>query len=72
MNPLAEIVAERVVSDILQEASEELRGRSSKTWAALLVAAIAGIAIALFIMQRRHPQPSTDPAEARLGADGHR
>jgi hypothetical protein len=66
------MLTERAVSDILQEASDEVLGRSNKKWAALLVAAVAGIAIALFIMQRRQPQSSTDPAEARLGADGRR
>jgi hypothetical protein len=68
MGTIAEQLAEQLATGILQEATDELFGRSKQRWAAMLVAAVAGIAIAVIVMRRRRPQASTEPAGDPLAA----
>ena len=66
MGSIVEMLGRQLATDIVHEASDEILGRSSKKWAVVLVAALAGIAIAIFVMQRRHAQVSN---ELVAGAD---
>ena len=49
MGSVAETFGERLVSDVITEAFEEMTGRSNRKWAAMLIAAIAGAIIAAAI-----------------------
>jgi hypothetical protein len=53
MGSVAETFGERLVSDVITEAFDEMTGRSNRKWAAVLVAAIAGAIIAAAIARRR-------------------
>lgn len=61
------MIEEHVVVDVLHEAFEELSGRSNRKWAIILVAAVAGAAIALFIQRRRSGNVSEElPGQIRV------
>ena len=53
MGPVAETFGERLVTDVITEALDEVTGRSNRKWAAMLVAAIVGAIIAAAITRRR-------------------
>jgi hypothetical protein len=53
MSPIAEQLGDELASRIVQEAADEVRGRSSRKWAVALVALLLGAAIALVVVQRR-------------------
>ena len=56
MGPVAEFAAEQVAADVIQEAIDEVVGRSHKKWAVILIAVIVGAAIASAVHRRRQAQ----------------
>jgi hypothetical protein len=67
MGPLAEVIEQQVALDVLQETFDELTGRSTKKWAIILVAAVAGAAIAFFVVRRRGGEVSEElPGQIRV------
>jgi hypothetical protein len=53
MGSVAETFGERLVTDVITEALDELTGRSKRKWAAVLVVAIVGAIIAAAVAKRR-------------------
>ena len=53
MGSVAETFGERLVTDVITEAFDEMSGRSNRKWAAMLIAAIVGAIIAAAIATRR-------------------
>ena len=60
MSPTAEQLGDELASRIVQEAVDEVRGRSSRKWAVALVALLLGAAIALVVVQRRARQVAAE------------
>ena len=58
MIAIAEQVGQEVLSDVLQEAVNEVRGRSSRKWGVALVSLLLGMAIAIAFVQLRRRQLS--------------
>ncbi len=53
MGSVSETFGERLVTDVITEALDELTGRSKRKWAAMLAAAIVGAIIAVAVTRRR-------------------
>ena len=53
MMAIVDQVGEEVLSDVVQEAFDEVRGRSSRKWAVALAALVLGIVIALIVVRLR-------------------
>ena len=53
MGSVTETLGERLVTDVITEALDEMTGRSKRKWAVMLVAAIAGAIIAAAITRGR-------------------
>ena len=60
MSPIAEQLGDELASRIVQEAVDEVRGRSSRKWAVALVALLLGAAIALVVVQLRARQVAAE------------
>ena len=60
MSPIAEQLGDELASRIVQEAVDEVRGRSSRKSAVALVALLLGAAIALVVVQRRARQVAAE------------
>lgn len=60
MSPTTEQLGDELASRIVQEAVDEVRGRSSRKWAVALVALLLGAAIALVVVQRRARQVAAE------------
>jgi hypothetical protein len=68
LQAIAENVVKKAATDVLREAADEVRGRSSRKWALALVAAlIIGTAVTLFIGARRTGRPAV-PDDQRPGS----
>ena len=52
MGSVSETFGERLVTDVITEALNEITGRSKRKWAAMLVAAIVGLMIAATVTRR--------------------
>ena len=52
MVEIAEDVADVVVNDVLGEAVAEIRGRSGRKWAVILLTLVVGAAIAGFLVKK--------------------
>lgn len=61
MDPIAEYTIEQVGSAVLEEAVDEVVGRSNKKWALVLVAFVVGGIIGAVIVKRRRDRPDTEP-----------
>ncbi len=61
MDPIAEYAAEQIGSAVLEEAVDEVVGRSNKKWALVLVAFLVGGVIGAVIVKRRREQAGTEP-----------
>lgn len=53
MGPIAETLGAQVAAGLVAEAFDEIKGRSTKKWALVILAAVAGVAITLFVVRRR-------------------
>ena len=53
MGPIATNAAEQVAETVLSEASDELRGRSNRKWAVMLLAFLVGMVVAVVVIKRR-------------------
>ena len=53
MGSVIEEIGDAVISDVLQEAVDELRGRSKRKWAVILIAVLVGGVTATIIIRRR-------------------
>jgi hypothetical protein len=53
MELVSETLGERLVTNVVTEAFDEMIGRSNRKWAAMLAAAIVGAIIAAAITRRR-------------------
>ncbi len=53
MGPVATYAGKEVAIKVLQEAAEELTGRSNRKWAVMLLAFLVGIAAAAIVIKRR-------------------
>jgi hypothetical protein len=61
VDPIAEYTIEQVGSAVLEEAVDEVVGRSNKKWALVLVAFVVGGIIGAVIVKRRRDRPDTEP-----------
>jgi hypothetical protein len=52
MGPIAQVIEEQVALDVLEEAYNEVRGRSAKKWGIIVVALAVGAIVAYFVMRR--------------------
>ena len=53
MGPIATNASKEVAGAILSEAADELRGRSNRKWAVMLLAFLVGIVVAVIVIKRR-------------------
>lgn len=60
MGPAAEFAVETVAADVIQEAIDEVTGKSGKKWALVLIALVVGAAVAATIIKKRREQTPAD------------
>lgn len=53
MGPIAESIVKDVAAKVLSEAADELRGRSNRKWAVMLLAFVVGIVVTVIVIKRR-------------------
>lgn len=53
MGPIAESIGKDVAAKVLSEAADELRGRSNRKWAVMLLAFVVGIVVTVIVIKRR-------------------
>ena len=53
MGPIATTAGKEVAGAILSEAADELRGRSNRKWAVMLLAFLVGIVVTVVVIKRR-------------------
>jgi hypothetical protein len=53
MGPIATIAGKEAAAAVLSEAAEELRGRSNRKWAVMLLAFLVGIVVTVVVIKRR-------------------
>ncbi len=53
MDPIVTSVGRDVAAAVLSEAADELRGRSSRKWAVMLLAFLIGMVVAVIVIKRR-------------------
>ena len=58
MGEIVEQLGEAIASDVLHEAIDEVRGRSSRKWGVALVVLFLGAVIALVVVRSRSQQPA--------------
>jgi len=75
MGPLAGYAGKEVAVAVIEEAAAELRGRSNRKWAVMLLAFIVGIAATVIVIKRRggtlpieNDPRWTEMTDAKLGA----
>ena len=51
--PIAESIGKDVAAKVLSEAADELRGRSNRKWAVMLLAFVVGIVVTVIVIKRR-------------------
>ena len=59
MGAIAEKLGEEVASDVLHEAFDEVRGRSSRKWGVTLVVLLLAAVIAVVVVRSRSQQVAT-------------
>lgn len=62
MGPVAEYVGKQVAGDVIQEAINEVVGKSKRKWALVVVGLVLGAVVASVVMRRRGDK-STTPNE---------
>ena len=79
MGPISEQVGDELLSAVLQEAADEVHGRSSRKWGVALVGVLVGVVIGVVILKVRRqrlaaqgdteqaPLPGAPAAPATLG-----
>jgi len=75
MGSVIEQMGEAVVGDVVQEAADELTGRSKRKWALVLVAFVLGGVIAVVVIRSRKRRAAetvigldADPAASTAGS----
>ena len=53
MGPIAELAGKEVAVKVLQEAADELSGKSNRKWAVMLIAFVVGIVATVIVIKRR-------------------
>lgn len=53
MGPIAELAGKEVAIKVLQEAADELSGKSNRKWAVMLIAFVVGIVATVIVIKRR-------------------
>ena len=53
MGPIGTSAGKEVAAAVLSEAADELRGRSNRTWAVMLLAFLVGMVVAVVVIKRR-------------------
>ena len=53
MGPIAQTAGKEVAVKILQEAADELSGKSNRKWAVMLIAFVVGIVATVIVIKRR-------------------
>ena len=53
MGPITALAGKRAATAVLSEAADELRGRSNRKWAVMLLAFLVGIIVAAVMIKRR-------------------
>ncbi len=53
MGLIATFAGRRAATAVLSEATDELRGRSNRKWAVMLLAFLGGIVVAVVVIKRR-------------------
>ena len=53
MGPNVKNAGQEVAAKVLSEAADELRGRSNRKWAVMLLAFLVGIVVAAVVIKRR-------------------
>lgn len=56
MDPITMSVATKGAAVVLEEAFDELTGRSNRKWAVVLVSFVLGALVAMFVAKRRREQ----------------
>ncbi len=53
MGPIVKSAGKEVATAVLSEAADELRGRSNRKWAVMLLAFLVGMVVAVVVIKRR-------------------
>ena len=62
MGPVAEYVGKQIAGDVIQEAINEVVGKSKRKWALVVLALVLGAVVASVVVRRRGDK-STTPNE---------
>lgn len=63
MGPIGPVIGEQLAAVVVREAFDEIRGRSGKRWALVLIGLVVGAAIAGWVIRQRQSSVPDDLAE---------
>jgi hypothetical protein len=69
MEPIAAFAGKEAAVAVLSEAADELRGRSNRKWAVMLLAFLAGIVVTVVVIKRRGETVESDPRWTEFAED---